>query len=124
VGAPTELLEPHFPEPLPVWRTLADALAIYRLLFKRSVMTAAVVYAVIALVDLGHHALSGQRAQVLALVSFVAGFGGPLVVQGALVQIVRNVHEGAAPEEIPALFRRARERLWALLGAAIVYGAA
>ncbi len=102
---------------------LGDAFAVYRLLFRRSVATAAIVYAVIGLVELG-----ARRAQddtvnfVLEVSAFVLGFAAPVLVQGALVQIVRNVHKGERPEPIGALLRSAGSRGLSLVWASIVYG--
>jgi hypothetical protein len=109
------------PEQLPVFRTLRDALAVYRLLFARSVTVAAIVYAAIALLDIAHHAVAGVGAQAFATLSFVLSLAGPLIVQGALVAIVRNVHEGVVPEKIGALFGIGGARFWPLLGASILY---
>jgi hypothetical protein len=52
----------------------------------------------------------------------VLTFSGPVVVQGALIHIVRNVHEGRPPERIPSLIREAGRRFWSLIGAPILYG--
>jgi hypothetical protein len=93
---------------------LADGWRVYTLLFRRSVMVAAVVYLAIAALEV----TSGTAAAVLG---GLASFGGPVLVQGALVFIVRNVHEGRRPEEIMALGRAAGRRLLALLGASILY---
>jgi hypothetical protein len=109
------------PSPLRVTTVLRDAVRVYRLLFQRSVTTAAVVYGAVALIGIGHHATSGPGAQTLALVAFLLNLSGPLIVQGALVEIVRNVHDGRAPESIPELFRRGGERFWPLLGASFLY---
>jgi hypothetical protein len=108
--------------PLRVRSVLGDAVRVYRLLFVRSVTTAAVVYAAIALIDILHHANAGSAAQALAVVSTVLGLAGPLVVQGALVAIVRNVHVGRPPERIGELFRLGGGRFWPLLGASLLYG--
>lgn len=101
---------------------LSDALSIYKLLFQRSVTAAAVVYAAIALVEIVHHAATGAAAQALALVAFALSLAGPLIVQGGLVEIVRNVHEGRPPADIAGLFKRGGQRFWPLLGAAFLYG--
>jgi hypothetical protein len=102
---------------------LGDAFDLYRLLFRRSVAAAAIVYAVVALFELAAELPEGQGARiVLGLVSFAVGFSGPVLVQGALVRIVRNIHEGERPETIGELLRAARHRIWSLLLASIVYG--
>jgi hypothetical protein len=93
---------------------LGDAWRVYVLLFRRSVMVAAVVYLAIAAIEV----TSGTAATVLGQ---LAAFGGPVLVQGALVLIVRNVHEGGRPAEITELGRAAGSRFLSLLGASIVY---
>lgn len=45
-----------------------------------------------------------------------------MLVQGALVQIVRNIHEGERPETIGSLLRSAASRIGSLVWASIVYG--
>lgn len=102
---------------------LGTAWDLYVLLFRRSVAVAAMVYAVIALVDLsGSQSRNASVGALFGLLSFVLAFAGPVLVQGALVRIVRNVHEGERPEEIGTLFDAARERFGSLLLASIVYG--
>ena len=100
---------------------LGEAFSIYRLLFARSVATAAVVYAIQAGLQLLHHGASPAAAQALAIPLFLIGLGGPVLVQGALVEIVRNVHEGRRPKPMGTLFRDSRRRFWRLLGASFVY---
>jgi hypothetical protein len=104
-----------------VGSTLRDALRVYRLLWSRSVLVAAIVYALIALVQLVEHAAGGGAAALLGLIAAAASLAGPALVQGALIGIVRNVHEGRAPESIKQLLGDARGRLWRLIGAAFVY---
>jgi hypothetical protein len=93
------------------------------LLFRRSVVTAAIVYAVIDGLEVAKGRTAGEGlAFVLGIAAFVAGFAGPVFVQGALVEIVRNVHEGRVPKRIDTLYRDARAHFWSLLGASIMYG--
>lgn len=102
---------------------LGTAWGLYVLLFRRSVAVSAMVYSVIALVDLSSsESRSATVGGVLGLVAFALAFAGPVLVQGALVWIVRNVHEGERPEKIGVLFAAARARLGSLLLASIVYG--
>ena len=99
-----------------------DAWRIYRLLFRRSVLTAAIVFAVLAAVNVAND-FPGEGASFgLRTLGFALSFAAPVVVQGALVEIVRNIHEGLAAKGIGALYERARARFWSLLGASIVYG--
>jgi hypothetical protein len=113
--------EPRFPEPLPIGATLADAMRLYRLLFARSVLVAGLVFAAITLVRLWEHVSSGGTRSLLALVASLSGLAGPTLVQGALVEIVRNVHEGRSPEAARRLFASAGRRFWPLVGASFVY---
>jgi hypothetical protein len=94
---------------------LTDAWHVYTLLFRRSVIVASVVYFAIAALEV----TNGSVATALAL---LAALSGPVLVQGALVLIVRNVHEGEKPAEIGSLFRAAGGRFPSLFGASIVYG--
>ncbi len=82
---------------------------------------AAVVYAGIALIRVGRHGVGGPGGTVLGALLFLLTFAGPLLVQGALVEIVRDVHEGQPVKSAGALFRRGRQRLLPLVGASIVY---
>ena len=93
---------------------LRDAWRVYVLLFRRSVVVAGVVYLAIAALEV----TNGTAAKILGQ---LASFGGPVLVQGALVLIVRNVHEGERPAEIVELGRRAGRRILSLFGASIVY---
>src|SRR3977135_1166033 len=113
---------PDSPTPLTIGGTFGDALSVYRLLFQRSVLTAALVYAVTTLVEIAHHATSSTPARGLAVLAFVLTLAAPLLVQGALVEIVRAVHEGRPPEEVGELRASARDRFWRLLGASLLYG--
>jgi hypothetical protein len=108
-------------EALPVWASLGDAFRVYRLLFQRSVLVAATVYAVIALLEIAHHVSTGGVAQLLALLAFVSTLAGPSLVEGALIEIVRNIHEGRAPESTHRVFAGAAGRLVPLIGASLVY---
>jgi hypothetical protein len=102
-----------------VW---GDAWAIYKLLFRRSVATAVVVY---AFVEGGHplsDAIDQRWASILfGIVSFILTLAGPELVQGALVAIVRDVHEGRVPQSIPALVRSAWTHVLSLVWASLVY---
>jgi hypothetical protein len=58
---------------------------------------------------------------VFGVLSFVFFLAGPSLVQGALVEIVRNVHEGRSPKRIGGLYRTAFRRLPSLVWASLVY---
>jgi hypothetical protein len=67
---------------------LRDAVGVYRLLFRRSVAAAALIYAPIAVVEAVAAVPADHGARLaLGLFSFVLGFAGLVLVQGALVEI-------------------------------------
>lgn len=102
--------------------TFATAWRIYRLLFRRSVATAAAVFVVVEAVDAaGRLPHNGLPRVALILVSAALNLAGPVVVQGALIAIVRNIHEGRPPERIATLYEGAWKRFWPLLGASFLY---
>jgi hypothetical protein len=109
--------------PLTLGAVYGEAWGLYRLLMRQSILTAFLVFAVVdGIGQLSGLPESTAARVVLGLLSFVLTFSGPVVVQGALVHIVRNIHEGRPPERIPALVREAGRRFWSLLGASILYG--
>lgn len=100
-----------------------DAWSVYRLLFRRSVTSAAIVFGLIGLADIAGDTAENSFARfALGLTTFVVDLAGPVLVQGALIEIVRNIHEGRRPERIGNLFSRAQRRFWSLLWASLVYG--
>ena len=100
-----------------------DTWVVYRLLFRRSVATAAVVFAAITALELGRHRFAvGGAGGAVGVVAFVVNWGAPVFVQGAVVEIVRNLHERRPPEKIRTLYAKAGRRIRSLLWAAFVYG--
>ena len=117
--------QPTWPE-LSVGTVWGDAWQVYKLLFRRSVVIAAAVYAVIESVDLISSyadAYDAKRSVVLALdiASYVVALAGPMLVQGALIALVRDVHEAHRPEGIDAVLTRVGRRIGSLAWAALVY---
>jgi hypothetical protein len=99
-----------------------DAARIYRLLLRRTIVTGAIVFGVVALVDVARDHTPGRGAAIgFGILGFVLDFAGPVFVQGALIEIVRNVHKGRAAKEIGALYGTARRRFWPLFWASVVY---
>jgi hypothetical protein len=77
------------------------------------------VYVVIESVHLvsGYTDAYGARRSVvlgLDIASYAIAFAGPMLVQGALIALVRDVHEARRPEEIDALLVRAGRRIGSL----------
>jgi hypothetical protein len=98
---------------------LGDALTVYQRLWRRSVVVAGLVFVVVSLAN-ALAARSGTAAT--ALVSVVLSLVGGLLVQGALVEVVRDLHEGREPGPIGEYYARTRDRLGTLLGASLLYG--
>ncbi len=98
---------------------LSDALDVYRRLLHRSVVVAGAVFVAVGLAQ----ALAGRRPTPATLiVSVVLGVIGSLLVQGALVEVVRDLHEGRATAAATAYYERTRGRLGTLLGAVLLSG--
>jgi hypothetical protein len=98
---------------------LGDALAVYQRLWRRSVVVAGLVFAVVSLAD----ALAARSSTAATtLVSVILALVGGLLVQGALVEVVRDLHEGREPGPVGAYYASTRDRLGTLLGASLLYG--
>ena len=102
-----------------IGEVLADAWRIYQRLIRRSIVVAGLIFAVVGLAD----ALSERSNTTLTrLVALGVGLVGGLLVQGALVEVVRDLHEGREIRSIGAVYGSTRGRLGTLLGASILYG--
>jgi hypothetical protein len=96
---------------------LGVAFDIYRRLWLRSIVVAGLVFAIVSLAN----ALAYDGTKAATLVTFVLSVLGGLLVQGALVEVVRDLHESREPAPIGEYYRRTRGRLGTLLGAAVLY---
>jgi hypothetical protein len=94
-------------------------LSIYRRLWRRSIVVAGLIFLVVSLAD-ALAADAGTRAT--QLVSLALALIGGLLVQGALVEVVRDMHESRPLESVPVYYERTRGRLGTLIGSAIAYG--
>jgi len=92
---------------------LGEAWDIYRRLWRRSVVVAGLVFAV---VSLGSALAGSSRSLSPLLVSLVLSLLGSLLVQGALVEVVRDLHEGRAPARLGEYYSRTRAVLGTLVG--------
>lgn len=107
------------PDPLSIGGVLADALAVYRRVWRRSIVVAGLVFAVVGLAD----ALAAQSVTSLTtFVSLLFGLIGGLLVQGMLVLVVRDLRAGREAAPVQELYDGSRERLGTLIGCAFVYG--
>jgi hypothetical protein len=98
---------------------LADGFSIYRRLIGRSVVVAGIVF---VFVSLGDAFASESGTASAQLVSLILDLTGGLLVTGALVEVVRDLHEGKPAAPVQQYFDRTRGRLGTLLGTTILYG--
>jgi hypothetical protein len=101
---------------------LTDAWRLYRLLFRRSIVVAAAVMVVVTAVDAGRLSNSENVSAPLSLIALVLGIAGTVIIQGALIELVRNVHEGRKPVSIDSLLERVGECFWSLIKVSLIYG--
>jgi hypothetical protein len=103
---------------------LSEAWSLYKRFFTRFVTIAAIVYVVIGLVQaLVAVATEGGgflTAFVWAILGAIIGLVGYFLVQGALVEAVRDVRDGRADESVGDLFRKVQPRLPALIVAGVL----
>ncbi|HET8894791.1 MAG TPA: hypothetical protein VFM96_11910 [Gaiellaceae bacterium] len=98
---------------------LGEAFAVYRRLWRRSILVAGLVSIVVSLAQ----ALANRHVTLLTqLVAVLLSLVGSLLVQGALVEVVRDLHEGREPAPLAEYYERTRGRLGTLLGTALLYG--
>lgn len=98
---------------------LAEAWDVYRRLWRRSVVVAGLVFAVAELAVALTRNTSSVGPTLLTLVLSVVG---GLLVQGALVEVVRDLHEGRVPASTSVYYDRTRAVLGTLLGASLLAG--
>jgi hypothetical protein len=102
-----------------VGQVLSEAFSVYRRLSRRSIVVAGLIFGVVALAQ----ELAARSSSALAaLVSVILSLVGGLLVQGALVEVVRDLHEGRLPVSVNDYYTRTRGRLGTLLGASFMYG--
>lgn len=98
---------------------LGEAWTVYRRLFRRSVLVAGLIFAIVSLAQaFAAESTSVGPVLLVTLLSFIGG----LLVQGALVLVVADLHEGRATAPVSAYYDRTRGRLGTLLGASLLYG--
>lgn len=98
---------------------LGEAWDVYARLCRRSVAVAGIVFAVVEFaVALTRHTRSIGPTLLTLVLSVVGG----LLVQGALVEVVRDLHDGRAPAAISVYYDRTRAVLGTLLGASLLAG--
>lgn len=98
---------------------LGEGFAIYRRLSGRSILVAGVIF---VFVSFGTAAAATSGSPAAFVVAFVLSWVGGLLVQGSLVEVVRDLHESREVAPVRTYYERTRGRLGTLLGASIMYG--
>jgi amino acid permease len=97
---------------------LRDTYAVYRRLFLRTMLVGGLVFGAIELYDAY---VSTHGGGMLALLTLLAvTIAGTSLVQGSLVDVVRNLHEGRPEQSIRQLYERSGPRLGALVGVSLL----
>lgn len=104
--------------PLVISSVLGEAWSVYRRLFVRSVLVAGLIFAVISLAQA--FAVQSGSAGPTLVVLLLSVLGG-LLVQGALVLVVSDLHEGHPAAQVSTYYDRTRSRLGTLLGVSVLY---
>jgi hypothetical protein len=110
-----------------VGEVLGEAWALYKRFLKQFFLTALVVFAVLDLLSALADSAEGDSSAAGAfwgLVGAVIGIIGYFWVQGALVELVRDVRDGRADRTIGDTYRAVQSRLVPLIVAGILAGIA
>ncbi len=101
-----------------------EAWRVYKRLFGKSVLLGAIVFGALDLLTLAAFALLSVNVGTgvaAALVTAVLGFSGAMVLEGALIEIVRPLHvDGDAEPTLAEVWQRANSRFGALLGSSLL----
>ena len=112
-------------KPLEIKGVLKDTSRVYQSLFRRSVVTGFIVFALLGLIeliaDVTHNA---TVALVFGMLAVATGFVGTTFVQGALVDAVDSEHRGVAVPSVGDLYRSSWRRLGSLVWLSIMSGVA
>ena len=110
-------------KPLEVKGVLKDTTRVYRSLFRRSVVTGLVVFALLGLIELIARATHNVNvALVFGVLAVATGFVGTTFVQGALVDAVDSEHRGVPVPSVGELYRTSGRRLGSLVWLSIMTG--
>lgn len=104
---------------------LSEAWALYKRFLKEFFLTALVVFAALDLLSALADSASGDGAAAGAfwgLIALVIGIVGYFWVQGALVELVRDVRDGRADSSIGETYKAVQPRLPALIVAGLLAG--
>jgi hypothetical protein len=110
-------------EPLEIKGVLKDTTAVYKSLFRRSVVTGFVVFALLGLIEVIAAVTHNVTiALVFGVLAVATGFIGTTFVQGALVDAVDSEHRGVAVPSVGELYRSSWQRLGSLVWLSLMTG--
>jgi hypothetical protein len=103
---------------------LGEAWTLYRLLWRRSILTAAAIFVFLSLIEaiIARPGFGRGASVALLLASTTISVIGSLWVQGALVEVVRDIHEGRRPASFEHLYDTTRGQLWRLAAGGVLTG--
>jgi len=108
-----------------IGEVLSEAWALYKRFLWQFILTALVVFAVLDLVSAIAASVSGDNtgaAFLWGLVALVVGVVGWFWVEGALVELVRDVRDGRVDRTVGETYRAVQPRLPALISAGLLAG--
>jgi len=113
----TELAAPSRPADFRAGDVLSDTWTLYKRLFGRSAFVALAVVLPLRLIEqlASHNVVAGLLSVVVLLV-------GTAFVQGALVELVEDEHEGRPARSLGVIYASAADRVLPLLGLSILVG--
>ena len=110
-------------KPLEIKGVLKDTTRVYRSLFRRSVITGFIVFALLGLMELIAEVTHNLTvALVFGLLALASGFIGTTFVQGALVDAVDSEHRGVAVPSVGELYRSSWQKLGSLVWLSVMSG--
>ena len=98
-----------------------EAARLYVLLWHHSLPAAALALGAVWLAETGFAEIEGGWSLVLGLVALALSLTAPMLVQGMLIILVEDIHEGRRATELRTLVRSTLPELPSLAGASIVY---
>lgn len=108
---------------MPIGEVLSEAWVLYKRFLKPFVLTALVVFVVLDLISAIASVASGDStgaAILWSVIALVIGVVGYFWVQGALVELVRDVRDGRADRSVAETYQAVQHRLPALISAGIL----
>jgi len=98
-----------------------DAARLYVLLWRHSLPAAALAIGAVWAAEAALDQVEGLLAAIVGLTALLLALAAPMLVQGMLIELVEDVHEGRRATETLVVARRTLNRVPSLVGASIIY---